>query len=94
VSRARLTQDILEYLATTDDGDARLAQDCVEVLQAYTVGATPTGSFGAALSQDCVEVLQSGWGLSRTTGFVIELLIVDAEASGSTGGPVAYGAAN
>lgn len=92
MSRLRTTQDTVEVLASNSDGAARVSQSVVEVLQAYTAGSAPAGSFGVAMSQRVVEALVTGPFQARVATRWIEVLFTDGtESSSGGGGPHSFG---
>jgi hypothetical protein len=63
----------------------------IEVLQGYTVGAAPTGSFGVATTRHTVEALVTMEANARVSQHVIEALLTEGTEAGGGGGTVTYG---
>lgn len=62
----KIVQEVVEVLSIASSVDAKVLQDIVEVLVAYTT-PSPTTVSGAGVSQDIIEVLCSS---TNTSGYV------------------------
>lgn len=91
MSRPRASQLAAEVLIT-DVSNARVPHAVMEVLQAYTAGAAPSGSFGVATTLSIMEALISDTtGNARLSRACIEVLLTDGSESGGGIGTVSYG---
>ena len=91
MARTRTTQDAIELLLT-DTSPARATECIIEVLQGYTVGAAPTGSFGVAVTADCAEVLMTTVSNARLGRVCVEVLYADGvDTGGGSGGTSSFG---
>lgn len=92
MARARNAQDSVEFIYTDTTSRGFTTEDVIEFLQAWTVGAAPTGSFGASITQRVVEFLQTVEGNGRITQHVVEFLVgAEGGEGGGAGGTVGYG---
>lgn len=92
MAKARVSQALLEVLiGDGTDSKIRVCMDTVEVLHSWTVPTAPAGSFGCAVWQNLVEaVVVHDTPNVKVSQYVVEALIVDADATAAAG-PTSFG---